>query len=74
MSERIEEFEVDAEVVSEGPNTVTLSISVKDMPSLKLLVVELVALHDDMRVGASPFADRLGNALQRFGIDGEGEE
>lgn len=69
MSERIEEFEAEVEVVDDGTHHLTMRVDVRHIPSLKLLVLELTALHGEMRVGASPFAERLGNALQRFGID-----
>lgn len=69
MTERIETFDVEFEVEEGDSSAVTVTVDARHIPSIKLLVLELVALHDEMRVGASPFADRLGNALQRFGIE-----
>ena len=66
---------VDVEVVDdERPNqhTVRMELDVKGMKSVRLLGVELLALHDDMRVGASPFADRLGRIIERFAGPEEG--
>lgn len=68
------DMELDAEAVDAATGaTLDIKVSLKDLPALKLLVVELVSLHDDMRVGASPFADRLGAALHRFGLVAEDE-
>lgn len=44
--------------------TVTLRIS--EMEEFRLLMWELRQLESDMRVGASPFAERLTHALDRF--------
>jgi hypothetical protein len=37
-----------------------------DVPETRLAIVELQTLLDDMRVGASPFAERLEHALTRW--------
>lgn len=45
---------------------VTLKVQVRDLASVKLLYLQLNWLLDDMRVGASPFAERLEGILDRF--------
>lgn len=46
--------------------TARLVVSVVGLPQMRQLIWELVALRDDMRVGASPFADRLEHIVARF--------
>lgn len=45
---------------------IRLTVTVRDLVSTKLLLLQLHMLHDRMRVGASPFADDLGRILERF--------
>lgn len=42
-----------------------LQVSVLDLEPFQMLVWELRMLENDMRVGASPFAERLTHALDR---------
>lgn len=46
--------------------TARLTVSLIDLPQMQQLVWELRMLENDMRVGASPFADRLSHALDRM--------
>lgn len=46
--------------------SVALTIRVADMDEFRLLLWELRMLTDEMRVGASPYAERLERALDRF--------
>lgn len=50
-----------------------LSIRIRDLDRFRLFVWELRQLHDDMRVGASPFADRLEHLVDRFTADSDDE-
>lgn len=43
-----------------------LTVRIADADQFRLLVWELRQLENDMRVGASPFAERLERALDRF--------
>jgi hypothetical protein len=43
-----------------------VTISVKDLEPVKMLLWELMALRDDMRVRANPEADRLERIIERF--------
>lgn len=45
---------------------VTLTLSVKDMASIKLLVIQLHMLLDEMRVMVSPHAEKLEAILDSF--------
>ena len=45
---------------------VTLTLSVKDMASVKLLAIQLRLLADEMRVMASPHAEKLESILDAF--------
>lgn len=45
---------------------ITVHVDVKNMDRTRLLVWELLTLLDDMRVGASPFAERLEEVIERF--------
>lgn len=45
---------------------ITVNISVRDLASVKLLVIMLRLLHDQMRVEANPRADDLGVIVERF--------
>jgi hypothetical protein len=60
-----EDTRVDAEFVDDG-TTAMLTINVKNMGRLKLLLWELTELLDEMRVMASPHAERLDATLTRF--------
>ena len=42
-----------------------ITVRVMDLELVRLFVWELRTLEDEMRVAASPFADRLGHALDR---------
>jgi hypothetical protein len=44
---------------------VMVEIRITDIEPFRLFVWELRKLEDDMRVAASPFADRIGHALDR---------
>lgn len=54
--------------------TATLQVRVRDMDRTRLFVHELTELADEMRVMASPHAERLERALARYigGGDDEG--
>jgi hypothetical protein len=43
-----------------------LVVRLADVPEFRLLIWELRQLVDEMRVEASPFAERLEHALDRF--------
>jgi hypothetical protein len=66
------EFDVEA-VDTETGHSASITVDLKGLESFKLLLLELTNLHSDMRVGASPFADRLEGALKRFGVEYEEE-
>jgi hypothetical protein len=51
-----------------------LTIRVADMEEFRLFCWELRMLVNDMRVAASPFAERLEHALDRFTDDLEGKK
>jgi hypothetical protein len=46
-----------------------VTIRIADIPEFQLFVWELRMLVDDMRVSASPFAERLEHALNRLTDD-----
>lgn len=46
-------------------NNLSVTIRVADMASVKLFVWSLRLLEHEMRVGADPFAERLGKILDR---------
>ena len=46
--------------------TAKLTIRISELEPFRLLVWELRQLESDMRIGASPFAERLERALDRF--------
>lgn len=46
--------------------SVTVTVSLKDMASVKLLAIQLRLLADEMRVMASPHAERLEAILATF--------
>jgi hypothetical protein len=48
---------------------VTLTVRVSDMERFRLFIWELWQLHDEMRVMASPHADRLERLIDRFTTD-----
>jgi len=52
--------------ISKGLRGYTITVNVAEFTPVKALVVGLHLLHDDMRVGASPFAERLGTLLELF--------
>lgn len=43
-----------------------LTVRLSDMDRFRLFVWELRQLHDEMRVGASPYAERLEGLVDRF--------
>ena len=53
-----------------------VTVDVRQLPAVKLLIVRLTQLHDEMRVMASPHADELGAILARVehGLDAGGED
>ena len=52
----------------------TVHLNIKNLDRVKLLRWELETLCNDMRVGASPFAERLETLLERFdGGDQDGD-
>ena len=61
--DRADGVDVDADTAR---FTLVTEIRVRDLPQYRLMVWELAQLHDDMRVGASPFAGRLGRIIDRF--------
>lgn len=72
----VDEFIVEIEAEdSDTGEPVRLAVDWKNFESVKLLIWELAGLVNDMRVGASPFTERLESALRRFGLEEvEGEE
>lgn len=48
---------------------VSMTIRIADIPEFQLFVWELRMLADDMRVAASPFAERLEHAVDRLTDD-----
>jgi hypothetical protein len=59
--------------VTDGEQTLHLTVRVRDMDRTRLFVHELMMLRDDMRVGASPFAERIERTLDRY-VDGGDDE
>lgn len=52
---------------------VTLTLRIRDIDRFRLFVWELRRLEDDMRVSASPYAERLTGLLDRFTSDTDDE-
>lgn len=48
------------------PKKVQLVVRFKDPEPIRLIIWELIRLHDDMRVAANPEAERLERILRRF--------
>ena len=48
---------------------ITVHVDAKNMDRVRLLIWELIVLCAEMRVGASPFAERLEDTLERFSGD-----
>jgi hypothetical protein len=49
---------------------ITMTVDVKNLERMGLFVWELIALQDEMRVMASPHAERLESLITRF-VDGD---
>lgn len=55
--------------MAEAELTFNVDVNLRDLPRFQLLIHEWEALIDDMRVGASPFAERAEHMLERFMAD-----
>ena len=51
----------------------TVHLRIKDIDRFRLLLWELMTLRDEMRVMASPHADRLDRLIERFTEGGDDE-
>lgn len=56
-------------MTDEAELTFHVDVNVRDLPRMQLLIHEWEALIDDMRIGASPFAERAEHMLDRFMAD-----
>ena len=51
----------------------TVHLRIKDIDRFRLFLWELMTLRDEMRVMASPHADRLDRLIERFDVGGDDE-
>ena len=51
----------------------TVSVRIRDMDRTRLFIHEVTALADEMRLGGSPYAERLEHALERYAGGGDDE-
>lgn len=51
----------------------TVTVRLQDLDRFRLFLWELRTLVDDMRVGASPFAERLEHMIDRIDLSEEGD-